>query len=575
MTESSTPTNPLVAITVIARRYLVFVGVLSFFLNLTLLALPIYMLQLYDRVLTSRSQSTLAMLSVAALFVLLVMGLLEFVRARILVRIGEWFDHSLRRWLVHISMVEGRDSQAVRDLDEFRTFLSGPGLMALMDAPWTPVFLFAIFVLHPWLGALATLGGVLLAVLAVVNEVMTRGLIVESNRHAAAAHRFSELAARNAEVIAAMAMSAPLIKRWEVDRAAAITLQTAGSDRAGTFSAIAKFARMGLQMAVLSVGAWLAIQDRLSPGAMIAASIIMSRALSPIEVAIGAWRSVVTARTAYQRVKLFLDDHPVPAARMSLPPPRGALQVEQVTVLLPGREEPVLKGVSFALAKGEVLGITGPSAAGKSTLARVILGIVRPQKGQVRIDGFELDAWNRAELGRASGYLPQDVELFDGRVDENIARFEEVDAPAVVAAAKVTGSFELIGALPEGFNTRIGIGGAHLSGGQRQRIALARSVYGNPALVVLDEPSSNLDAEGDAALIQAIAKLKQQGTTVVIVTHRPNILLHADKVLVLQNGEATHFGPAAEVLRQITRPVAPLTIAPASLISPGEPHVNR
>ena len=558
MTESSTPTNPLVAITMIARRYLVFVGVLSFFLNLTLLALPIYMLQLYGRVLTSRSQSTLAMLSVAALFVLLVMGLLEFVRARILVRIGEWFDHSLRRWLVHISMVEGRDSQAVRDLDEFRTFLSGPGLMALMDAPWTPVFLFAIFVLHPWLGALATLGGVLLAVLAVVNEVMTRGLIVESNRHAAAAHRFSELAARNAEVIAAMAMSAPLIKRWEVDRAAAITLQTAGSDRAGTFSAIAKFARMGLQMAVLSVGAWLAIQDRLSPGAMIAASIIMSRALS-----------------AYQRVKLFLDDHPVPAARMSLPPPRGALQVEQVTVLLPGREEPVLKGVSFALAKGEVLGITGPSAAGKSTLARVILGIVRPQKGQVRIDGFELDAWNRAELGRASGYLPQDVELFDGRVDENIARFEEVDAPAVVAAAKVTGSFELIGALPEGFNTRIGIGGAHLSGGQRQRIALARSVYGNPALVVLDEPSSNLDAEGDAALIQAIAKLKQQGTTVVIVTHRPNILLHADKVLVLQNGEATHFGPAAEVLRQITRPVAPLTIAPASLNSPGEPHVNR
>ncbi|MCP5201411.1 MAG: type I secretion system permease/ATPase [Gammaproteobacteria bacterium] len=565
MTTAAPPSNPLHALTEIARRYLLFVGVLSFFLNLTLLALPIYMLQVYDRVLTSRNLSTLLMLALAALFVLVVMASLEFVRARILVRIGHWFDHALRRWLVHLALVEGRDNQAVRDLDEVRTFLAGPGLLALFDAPWTPVFLLAIYLVHPLLGVLATLGAIALLGLAVVNEMMTRGFILESGRHAQAAQRFAELAARNAEVIVAMAMSTALVRRWEVERENAIALQTAGSDRAGSFSALAKFARMGLQMGVLTAGAWLAIKGEISAGAIIACSLIMARALAPIEVAIGAWRTVVTSRQAYRRLGAFLDEHPVPGPRMSLPQASGAIELSQVVVAVPGREEPLLKGVGFALAPGEVLGITGPSAAGKSTLARVMLGVVRPVKGQVRIDGFDISAWNRGELGRAFGYLPQDVELFDGRVDENIARFDEVDAEAVVEAAQLTGSYDLIATLPNGFNTRIGVGGERLSGGQRQRIALARAVYGKPALVVLDEPSSNLDVEGEQALIQAIAALKARGTTVVLVTHRPNVLLHATKVLVLQRGEITHFGAADEVLRQVTRPVAPVLGAAAGL----------
>ncbi len=549
-------TFSLKSITALTKKYIYFVACLSFFINFAMLTVPLYMLQLYDRVLTSRNIDTLIFLTIAAVFMLVVIGALELVRSRILVRIGRWLDEQLRTWLMHLTLVTGKDSQIMRDLDEYRNFLAGPALLAILDAPWTPLFIIAVFILHPLLGVVALAGAIILTILAVSNELLTRKILFEAGGHAATANRFADQAARNAEVIRAMSMSAPLIGLWEKERGMATQLQTKGSDRAGLISALAKIIRLGLQVAILGTGAWLAMNELVSPGVMIAASIIMGRALAPIETAIGAWRSVINARNAYKRLNQFLDEHPVKADSMSLPPPKGKLSVAGLSYFVQGREAPILYNISFELQAGESLGITGPSAAGKSTLARMLVGALRPTKGAVRIDGFDLKSWNHVELGEHIGYLPQDVELFEGAVHENIARFNEFTHEDVIDAAKTANIYQMIGFLKEGFDTHIMADGTPLSGGQRQRIALARATYKSPAIIVLDEPSSNLDTEGEHALRSTIDNLKKQGCTVIIVTHRPHLLSHVDKVLVIQEGNNAMFGDAEKILAQIARPIA-------------------
>ncbi len=546
----------LKSITALTKKYIYFVACLSFFINFAMLTVPLYMLQLYDRVLTSRNIDTLLFLTIAAVFMLIVIGALELVRSRILVRIGLWLDEQLRAWLMHLTLVTGKDSQIIRDLDEYRNFLAGPALLAILDAPWTPLFITAVFILHPLLGMVALAGAVILVILAVTNELVTRNILFEAGSHAATANRFADQAARNAEVIRAMAMSGPLIRLWEKERGTATRLQTIGSDRAGVISSLAKIIRLGLQVAILGTGAWLAMNELVSPGVMIAASIIMGRALAPIEMAIGAWRSVISSRNAYKRLNQFLDENPVNAESMSLPAPKGKLSVTGLSYFVQGREAPILNNISFELQAGESLGITGPSAAGKSTLARMLVGALTPTKGAVRIDDFDLKSWNHAELGEHIGYLPQDVELFEGAVHENIARFNKFTHEDIIEAAKTANIYQMIALLKEGFDTQITAGGAPLSGGQRQRIALARASYKAPAIIVLDEPSSNLDTEGEHALRSTIDTLKEKGSTVIIITHRPQLLAHVDKVLVVQDGNNTMFGEAGKVLAQIARPIS-------------------
>jgi len=558
VTHKPQGTSLLKSIAALTKKYFYFVGCLSFFINFAMLTVPLYMLQLYDRVLTSRNGDTLLFLTLAAVFMLIVLGVLELIRSRILVRIGRWLDEQLRGWLMHLTLTTGKDSQVIRDLDEYRNFLAGPGLLALLDAPWTPLFIIAVFVLHPLLGIVALVGALILSILAVANELVTRKILSEAGGHAAMANRFADQAARNSEVIRAMAMSGPLIGLWEKHRGKATELQTIGSDRAGVISAVAKIIRLGLQVAILGTGGWLAMNELVSPGVMIAASIIMGRALAPIEMAIGAWRSVISTRNAYKRLNDFLEENPAKSESMSLPAPEGSLSVSGLTYFVPGRESPILNNISFELKSGESLGITGPSAAGKSTLARMLVGALNPTKGAVKIDGFDLNAWNRAELGEHIGYLPQDVELFEGAINENIARFNEFDPGDVIEAAKIANIYEMIALLKEGFDTHIAAGGVTLSGGQRQRVALARASYKIPAIIVLDEPSSNLDTEGEHALRSTIEKLKQKGSTVVVVTHRPQLLAHVDKVLVVQEGNNAMFGDAENVLAQIARPIAGL-----------------
>lgn len=555
-TQRSKDLFSLKSITSLTNKYIYFVACLSFFINFAMLTVPLYMLQLYDRVLTTRNIDTLLFLTIAAVFVLIIIGVLELVRSRILVRIGRWLDEQLRAWLMHLTLVTGKDSQIIRDLDEYRSFLAGPALLAILDAPWTPIFIIAVFILHPLLGVVALGGAVILSILAIINELLTRKVLSEAGGHAATANRFADQAARNSEVIRAMAMSGPLISLWEKERGMATYLQTKGSDRVGIISALAKIIRLGLQVAILGTGAWLAMNELVSPGVMIAASIIMGRALAPIEMAIGTWRSVISSRNAYKRLNQFLLENPPYPESMSLPAPKGELSVTGLTYFVQGREAPILNNISFELKAGESLGITGPSAAGKSTLARMLVGALMPTKGAVRIDSFDLKSWNHAELGEHIGYLPQDVELFEGAVNENIARFNDFNHEDVIEAAKTANIYEMIALLTDGFDTHIAAGGTPLSGGQRQRIALARAAYRTPAIIVLDEPSSNLDAEGEHALRSTIETLKEKGSTVVIITHRPQLLAHVDKVLVVQEGNNAMFGDAEKILAQIARPIA-------------------
>ncbi len=536
--------------------------VFSFFINLLLFTGPLYMLQIYDRVITSRNETTLLVLTVIAAFCIVIYAILEMLRSRILVRAGMLFDEKVGGAVfnaVHRGNLRhpgGGHVQCLRDIDTIREFLTGSGLITLCDAPWFPVFVFASFLLHPWFGYLALAGTFVTLSLTLLNELATRKGLESASRASMAANQNAQAMFRNTEAIHAMGMLGALRQMWSKHHNAALELQASASDRAGIIVASTKFFRMFLQTAVLGTGGYLVIYREISPGAMIAASIIISRALQPIELAVGNWRGFLAARSAFDRVRRLFTVAGAEPERMSLPVPRGELHVSDLIAAAPGKKNSpaILKGVSFNLEAGEVIGVVGPSAAGKSTLARVIVGVWPILRGTVRLDGSDLSHWNPEELGQHIGYLPQDVELFAGTVAQNIARFQKIETESVIFAAQLAGCKELIQHLPDGFNTQVGDGGEALSGGQRQRIGLARALYGKPSLVVLDEPNANLDAAGEDALLNAVQTLKSLQTTVMIITHKINILAAADKIMIMNDGVVQAFGTRDAILQRLMGP---------------------
>jgi PrtD family type I secretion system ABC transporter len=545
----------------------------SAFINLLMLVSPLYMMQVYDRVLHSRSEATLLMLTLITAGLLGVMALLEVIRSRILVRVGGRMDQLLSERILSaqfqasLHRIGANPGQASRDFDTVRQFLTGAGIFAFFDAPWTPLILALMFMFHPVLGLIALCGGILLFGLALINEAVTKKPLEAANKNAVIAAGAIDSSMRNAEVLEAMGMFGNFRDRWAGRREEILRLQAIASDRAGVIMGLTKYIRLMLQTAILGGGAWLAIHEQISPGLIIAGSIMMGRALAPVEQAIGTWKQFVGARIAHRRLHELLSRIPQQRERTSLPRPTGELKVESVVVVPPGSNTPTLSRVSFDLSAGEVLGVIGPSGAGKSTLARLLVGAWRPYAGTVRVDGADLHNWDPEARGDFMGYLPQDVELFDGSVAENIARFGEMDSEAIVTAAKRADVHDMILRLPQGYDTPIGTGGCALSGGQRQRIGLARAVFGGPCLVILDEPNSNLDDEGESALVHAITELKRTGTTVIIISHRPSILGVTDKIVVLAEGAVRMFGNRAEVLARFTRPVVASAPAPQQGIS--------
>jgi PrtD family type I secretion system ABC transporter len=539
------------------RREFAVTGLFSFCINLLMLVSPLFMLQVYDRVLTSRSGMTLLMLAILAIGLLVIMGFLDGLRARLLVRTGKRIDNLTNDALFYgvfkaaVFKPGLSGGQYFRDLDSVRQFLTGGPVLAFFDAPWAPVYLLIITLMHPLLGAIATMGAVIIFGLGWLNEAMTRATLKTASEESFLANDIVDRSLRNAEVLRAMGMGEGIRRLWRSHQNAALEAQCRASDRAGGITAASRAVRMVLQVCTLAAGAYLAIDQIITPGVMIAASIIMGRALAPFEQAIGGWRGFVQARSAYGRLNVILNASDADQPGMSLPAPKGRVSLDRVLAAPPGVQTPVLKGISFALEPGECLGIVGPSAAGKTTLARIILGIWPARAGEVRLDGADVFAWNHDELGAHVGYLPQDVELFSGTVADNIARFTEVDSEAVVAAAKAAGIHDMILSLANGYDTQIGISGVNLSAGQRQRVGLARALYKDPALVVLDEPNANLDTDGEAALGVAVQGLKARGATVIIISHRRGILGLVDKVMILSGGQVAAFGPRDEVLNRL------------------------
>ncbi|MBM3395631.1 MAG: type I secretion system permease/ATPase [Betaproteobacteria bacterium] len=555
LTNQRLPDSPLTDVLRRIKPSFTDVGLFSLFINLLTLTGSLYMLQVYDRVLASRSHYTLLYLTLVCVAALGVMAALDVVRSRILVRLGACFDASLAPEVFTKVLNQGGSGQPLRDMQSLRGFLTGNTIISLLDAPWSPIFLLFVYLLHPYLGHVALCGVFLLFVIAYVNDLATREPLARAGEAMASTTQYAENSARNAEVVRAMGMLPGLLRIWRGRNELGLQLQAVASDRAAVTAALAKFLRFFVQMAILGVGAYLVIEQQCTPGAMIAASIMMGRALAPVESAIGSWRSFLQARVAYTRLQELFARHPAEKERMPLPAPKGALSVDNVVGVPPGGEKPVITGATFKLQAGQCLGITGPSAAGKSSLVRLLVGIWAPRSGTVRLDGVNLADWPREEVGPHIGYLPQDVELFQGTVAENIARFGQVDPDKVVAASQLANAHEMILSFPKGYDTLVGAGGMGLSGGQRQRLGLARAVYGLPALVVLDEPTSSMDADGENSVRGAIEQLKQQGKTVIVIGHRPALLSGVDVVLVVQRGTITAFGPASEVMPQITRKV--------------------
>jgi ATP-binding cassette, subfamily C, type I secretion system permease/ATPase len=540
------------------RESFLYVGFFSLFINLLMLVPTFYMLQLYDRVVGTGSQSTLVALTVLMLFLLGTMGSLEWVRSRILVRVGARIDGLLGSRLYDVSFKRSlysggarANTQPLQDLNGLKSFVTGSGLFAFFDAPWLPIYLLVMFLFHPLIGLVGVIAAIILAAVAIANEKFTSQLLAQATKENIEASTATATNLRNAEVIESMGMLGNIRSRWEQKNRKVQYWQAQASDRAGIFTSVSKTFRIIVQSLALGVGAYLVIQQEITPGLMIAGSILLGRALSPIDQMIGAWKGFVNARSQYQRLNELLEKIPESPQRMSLPAPAGAVQAEGAVIAPPGSRAAVVKGVSFQIQPGEVVGVIGASAAGKSSLARGILGIWPTAGGAIRIDGAESASYNREELGPYIGYLPQDIELFDGSISENIARFGESDAEQVVQAARDAGVHDMILRLPEGYDTVIGQSGGALSGGQRQRIGLARALYGNPSLIVLDEPNSNLDDQGELALRAAVITCKKQGSTIVLITHSMSLLSCVDKLMLMKEGQLLAFGPRDEVLGQM------------------------
>ncbi|RMH47521.1 MAG: type I secretion system permease/ATPase [Alphaproteobacteria bacterium] len=544
-----------------SQRLFFGVAVFSFFVNLLMLTGPLYMLQIYDRVLTSRSEATLVAISVLVVMLYALSGALDYARGRVMARVGARFQSMLDRRVFEAVLRRSiapeertRPATGLRDLEAVQRLFSSPALFSFFDMPWTPVFVLILFLFHWILGTAAVIGGAVLVGLTLLNQWRSRRPLVEATQMSAEAETFSESLRREAELVQGLGMRDAGLARWRARRDRALEATIDASDTSGTISSVSKSFRFFMQSMMLGLGAWLVLRGELSPGMMIAGSILLGRALAPIEQAIGQWALVQRARQGWVQLAELLEKTPVEPARTELPRPRAILDVEQITVVPPGEKVATLRMVSFRIEPGQAMGVIGVSGAGKSTLARVITGIWRPASGTVRLDGAALDHYGNEALGRHIGYLPQEVALFDATVAENIARLSpEPDAAKVVEAAKKAGAHEMILKLPQGYDTRIATGGGRLSGGQRQRIGLARAMYGDPVILVLDEPNSNLDSAGSDALNRAIQKMKDEGKAVIIMAHRPAAIAMCDTLLLLDGGMRRAFGPRDEVLREHLR----------------------
>jgi PrtD family type I secretion system ABC transporter len=554
------------------RRAFLGVGLMSGMINLLYLTGSFFMLEVYDRVLPSRSIPTLVALALLVFALFAFQGALDFVRARLLIRIGAAVGEALSAKTFSVVMRlalrtrSGSDGlEPLRDLDQVRTFMSGMGPASLFDLPWMPLYLGICFLFHPWIGWTATAGGALLIGLTLLTELSSRKPARAAFAPSVIRGTLAETSRRNAEVLQAMGMTQRYSNLWSAANTRYLESQQRIADIAGGYSALSKVVRLALQSAVLGVGAYLVIQQQATAGIIIASSILTSRALAPVELVIANWRGFLTARQSWRRLNELFAKSPDEAVPMGLPAPNSILQVEALTLSPPGINKVVVADATFTLSAGDGVGVIGPSASGKSSLARAIVGVWRPMRGKIRLDGAGLDQWAPDDLGRHIGYLPQDVELLAGTIAQNIARFEpEPDSTAVIAAARAADVHDLILRLPEGYETQIGERGAALSAGQRQRIALARALYRDPFLVVLDEPNSNLDSEGEKALTEAIASVRKRGGIAIVIAHRPSALAGVNQVLVLVNGRVQAFGPKDEILNQVLRPPAPAVPAPAS-----------
>jgi ATP-binding cassette subfamily C protein EexD len=555
--QKDTKTSELKDAILQSKKSFIMVGFFSMFVNILMLVPTIYMLQLYGRVMMSRSEDTLYMITGITVVLFITMALLEIVRSKILVKVGNKLDSILSQ-RVFDSLFElankhpGKaSSMPLSDLTQVRQFMTGNGVFAFFDTPWIPIYIGLLFVFHPLLGYFSIFAAIVLVSFTILNEYTTKEKLAEANSLSRASNIYVDSNLRNAEVVNAMGMKDNIKNKWQEKYYGFLNAQNDASNKAGIWANISKSTRMLFQSLMLGLGGYLAIQNEIGPGMVIAGSILMGRALAPLDLMINSWKGFSSARTAYSRLEKLLNDFPKEKEYMQLPAPKGEILLEGVVVVPPNAKQPSIKGITMQINKGDVVGIIGPSAAGKSSLIRIILGLWPLVQGKARLDKADIYQWDKQDLGKYIGYLPQDIELFEGTVSQNISRFNEVDSKKVVEAAQKAGVHEMILRLPDGYDTVIGAGGASLSGGQRQRIAFARAIYDNPVLVVLDEPNSNLDEQGEAALVNAINQLKQINTTVVIVTHRPSILSVTNKLALITQGTLALYGETNAVMAKM------------------------
>lgn len=548
------PSNEIIQALLGYRRVFRTVGIFSMLINVLMLVPSLYMLQVYDRVLPSRNGVTLAMLTLMMLGMYAFSSVLEYVRSFIVIRVGGKLDMHLNTRVytaafeTNLKQQGVNAGQSLNDLTTIRQFVTGNALFAFFDAPWFPIYLAVIFLFNVWLGVFSLVGSVILIALAIANERVSRRPLAEATALSIRSSSLATANLRNAEVIEAMGMLPNLMSRWSILNAGFLARQAEASEKAAMVGNVTKFVRLSLQSLILGLGALLAIDGKVSPGMMIAGSILMGKVLGPLEMVISVWRQWSGTRSAYDRLVELLENNPVRRIGMSLPPPSGRLTLDAVSAAAPGSRLPVVHGLSFNIDAGDIVGVIGPSASGKSTLARLMVGVWPAAVGTVRLDGADIYQWDKDQLGPHIGYLPQDIELFGGSIAENIARFGQIESDKVIEAAKLAGVHEMILRLPQGYDTLVGDRGAGLSGGQKQRIGLARALYGDPSFIVLDEPNSNLDETGEAALKQAIERLQAVGKTVVLITHRTSIIAATTKLLLLVEGQLRMYGPTAHVL---------------------------
>ena len=558
-TNETAPRTGLSAVLWSFRREFMVVGVFSMVVNLLMLTPTLYMLQVFDRVMLSQSLTTLVVLSLMTLFLFGVMAFAEWARSILLVRTGVRLDQVLSQrvfkasFLSYLNPADTSPAKAFTDLTVLRQFMTGNGVFAFFDMPWIPIYLGVLFLLHPWLGVVAIAFALVQGGIALLGHRISKQAQSQAGKAQSEAQNFLQSKLRNVEVLSAMGMLGSLYGRWLTKQHRAMLLSGQAQQHSGKVAAVSKFVRYAQQSMSLGVGAWLVIRGELSPGAMIAANVMMGRALAPIDLLVATWPQFLSSKEAFERLRDLLAFEPAGREKTMAQPPLGQLQVQDLVVRVAGRDKPVLDGVSFVALPGTVTVVLGPSGSGKSTLARSMLGIWPGHEGRILLDEQPIEQWTRESLGAHLGYLPQDIELFDGTIAENIARIGEVDSEKVIEAAQAAGLHQMILRFANGYDTRVGQGGSFLSGGQRQRIGLARALYGNPMLVVLDEPNANLDDEGESALMRAVQLLRSQGRTVVLISHRPGVIQVADRLVILQDGRLVASGPRDGVLAALQK----------------------